>query len=75
MIGFYEMIRIVRDDEAQWFVASIQSEGGVIAEGISYNDAADMMRVRCANRWPSCDVAIDRADGQWFVEVKPRRVL
>lgn len=75
MLGFYEMIRINRDDEAQWFVAKIESEGGVIAQGISYDDAAEGMRAACVSLWPSFDVAIDKSDGCWFVEVKPRRVF
>lgn len=70
----YEMVRIIRDDESQWFVASIESFGGVIAQGISVEDAALTLRSQVASMFArDTDVNLENCGAEgWFLEVVER---
>lgn len=66
----YEMVRIIRDDDTQWFVARIESFGGVIAQGISVEDAAMTLRSQVEALNPRARTSIENCGAEgWFIEV------
>lgn len=67
----YELIRINRDDEAQWFVGHIESFGGVKSQGISVRDAADDMVTEVGKFKLGARIALDGNDREgWYIEVR-----